>query len=45
MSKEQWDALHRFIFDLTDPDMFGFAVSAEVRAKALELLRYFDEAA
>ena len=30
-----------FLFDLTDPEMYGFAVTDEVRRRALELLALF----
>lgn len=41
MTLQGWERLRMFLFDLTDPDMYGFAVTDEVRRRALELLELF----
>lgn len=41
MTLQEWERVRNFLFDLTDPDMFGFAVTDEVRRRALELLELF----
>lgn len=40
---KRMDDTHRFIFDLTDPEKWGFAVTAEVRKRAVELLELFPK--
>lgn len=42
MTLQDWERLYRFMFDLTDPDMFAFAVTDEVRRRARELLLIFE---
>ena len=44
MSKELADLIHRFLFDLTDPDKWGFAITGEIRREAFFLLGKMDEA-
>jgi hypothetical protein len=41
MTLQDWQRLRKFLDDLTDPEMYGFAVTAEVRQRALELLALF----
>lgn len=38
---QDWTRVRAFLFDLTDPEMYGFAVTDEVRRRALELLELF----
>lgn len=42
MTLQEWQRIRAFLFDLTDPEMFGFAVTSEVRNRAAELLWLFD---
>ena len=41
MTLQDWTRLRQFLNDLTDPEMYGFAVSEEVRRRALELQELF----
>ena len=41
LSLQEWTRVRTFLSDLTDPEMFGFAVSEEVRRRALELQELF----
>jgi len=41
MTLQNWTRIRSFLLDLTDPEMYGFAVSEEVRRRALELQELF----
>jgi len=41
MTLQDWTRIRAFLSDLTDPEMYGFAVSEEVRRRALELQELF----
>jgi len=41
LSLQDWTRIRTFLSDLTDPEMYGFAVSEEVRRRALELQELF----
>lgn len=41
LTLQGWERLRKFLSDLTDPEMYGFAVTDEVRRRALELLELF----
>jgi len=41
LSLQDWTRVRTFLSDLTDPEMYGFAVSEEVRRRALELQELF----
>lgn len=41
MTLQSYMRLQKFLFDLTDPEMYGYAVTDEVRRRALELLELF----
>ena len=41
MTLQDWQRINNFLRDLTDPEMYGFAVTEEVRRRALELLELF----
>lgn len=42
MTLQDWTRIREFLFDLTDPEVYGFAVSSEVRRRALELQSLFN---
>jgi len=42
LSLQDWHRLRQILFDLTDPEMYGFEVKdPEIRRRALELLAIF----
>lgn len=41
LSLQSYMRVQKFLFDLTDPEMYGLAISDEIRRRALELLELF----
>ena len=42
LTLQGWLRLRQFLLDLTDPEVYGFAVTDEVRRRARELLAMFE---